>query len=366
MIGTSPDVQLAQSPAPAFRRDGTFESIQALRGVAAILVCVFHAATHYDATEMTFRVGNAGVDIFFVISGFVMWSVTARRPPDPATFLRHRLIRLVPLYYLFTFALLFLYAALTSAFPHMRPPTLQHVLLSLAFLPHLDPDGHMFPVVGQGWTLNFEMFFYLLFALALALPRRWRLASLALFLLALPLAGLPVGEALLRRAPPLLLLSPLLVEFLAGILIAQAVVSGWRPRLSWCWASLAAGALALAFLPNPSAADNWARLLLFGGPAFLIVAGAVGVEVGSEKFRVGKLPLLLGASSYSLYLSHTFTLSLMGKLWRHAGPAWAYMVVATLVSVAVAIAVFRLLESPLLKAMRRERVPVLATEPARS
>ena len=134
---------------------------------------------------------------------------------------------------------------------------------------------------------------------------------------------------------------------------------------------MAAGALLLALLPNPGADNDWARLLLFGVPAFLIVAGAVGVEVGSDypgakNFTVGQWPLLLGASSYSLYLSHTFTLSALGKVWPHAGAPWAYAVAATIASVAVAIAVFRLVESPLLKAMRRERAPALAAEPARS
>jgi exopolysaccharide production protein ExoZ len=353
-------------PAVGVARDGTYQSIQALRGVAAILVTVFHAASHFDDTQMTLRVGNAGVDIFFVISGFVMWATTARRPPTARIFLRHRLVRLVPLYYLFTFALLAAWAVFTSSFPHMRPPTLQHVLLSLAFVPHLDPDGHIFPVLAQGWTLNFEMFFYLLFALALILPRRWRLASLALILVVLPVLGLAVTEAMARAAPPLVLLSPLLAEFLCGVLICQAVLSGWRPGKLMCWAALAAGGGLLALLPNPAADNDWARLLLFGGPAALIVAGAVGVEVGAENFGVGRLPLLLGASSYSLYLSHTFTLSAMGKLWPHSGAMWSYTVAATAASVAVAILVFWLLERPLLQLFRRPRAPALAAQAAQS
>ena len=356
-----PCFRLEKNSSPVSPRDGgTFKSIQALRAVAAILVCLFHAASHFDAAEKTFRVGNAGVDIFFVISGFVMWSVTARRAPSPAAFLRHRLIRLAPIYFLFTCALLALYAALPAAFPHMRPPTLQHVLLSLAFVPHINPDGRMLPVLGQGWTLDFEMFFYLLFALALALPRRWRLPSLALLLLVLPLAGLLLGEALVQRAPPLVLLNPLLVEFLGGILIAQAAAAGARPGRAMSWASLAIGALALALLPNPGADNDWARLLLFGVPSLMVVGGAVGVELATRDFRVGRLPLLLGASSYSLYLSHTFVLSVMGKVW-HWGPDWLYTVVATLVSVVAAIQVYRLLEAPLQNAMRRERPAAPAT-----
>ncbi len=360
-----PAANVAHSPQSG---DATYELIQALRGVAAILVTLFHAASHFDNAEATFRVGNAGVDIFFIISGFVMWSATARRPMTPETFLRHRFVRLVPLYTVFTLALLAAWALMTSAFPHMRPPTLQHVLLSLAFIPHVDPDGHIFPLLAQGWTLNFEMFFYLLFALALTLPRRGRLAILAVALLALPLLGLALSPALIHDAPPLGLLSPLLVEFLGGIIVAQAMQSGWRPGAVWCWASIAAGALALALLPNPAASDDAARLLLFGGPALLIVAGAVGAEKAGENFGVGRAPLLLGAASYSLYLSHTFTLSIMGKIWPHAPSApWLYTITATAASVGVGVAVYLLLERPLLQFMRKRRAPMLPAhvQPAR-
>ncbi len=352
--------------------DATFESIQALRGVAAILVTLFHAASHFDKSEATFRVGNAGVDIFFVISGFVMWSAVARRSMTPETFLRHRFIRLVPLYAIFTLALLGGWVLAPSAFPHMRPPTAEHVLLSLAFIPHVDPDGRIFPLLAQGWTLNFEMFFYLLFALALMAPRRGRLMLLAASLLALPLLGLGVSPAQIHAAPPLGLLSPLLVEFLGGVLVAQALRNGWRPGAVLCWASIAAGALALAVPPNPAAADDAARLLLFGGPALLIVAGAVGLEAGSEKFSVGRAPMLLGAASYSLYLSHTFTLSIMGKiwdkLWPHAGAPWLFTTAATAASVAAGVAAYLLLERPLLQWMRNGRAPFVApqAQPART
>jgi exopolysaccharide production protein ExoZ len=345
-------------------RAATYESIQALRGVAAILVTLFHAFAHFDPTESCFRVGNAGVDIFFVISGFIMWSTAARHAPSPSTFLRHRLIRLVPLYAIFTLLLAAGWAVLPSAFPHMRPPTPGHVLLSLAFIPHGSPDGQGFPVLAQGWTLNFEMAFYLLFALALALPRGWRANALAAALLAMPLLGLAVSDAQARLFPPLVLLSPLLVEFLAGIAIARMIESDWRLNAVASWVCLVAGALALVLLPLPGRDDDWARIALFGAPAALIVAGAVSLEVGARRFRVGRLPLLLGASSYSLYLSHSFTLSVVGKAFPGAAPQWLYVAIATSASAAVGIAVYRLLEQPLLKAMRGGRPQILSMRTA--
>jgi exopolysaccharide production protein ExoZ len=345
--------------------DGTLQSIQALRGAAALLVTLFHAAAHFDPTQETFRVGNAGVDIFFVISGFVMWTTTLRRQPTPEIFLRHRIIRVFPLYALFTFALLAGWTAMPWAFPHMGAPTAEQVLLSLAFVPHFDPDGQIFPLLAQGWTLNFEMFFYLLFALGLMLPMRRRLEAAFAALLILPLLGLTVSRDLLRHAPVLVLLNPLLVEFLGGLTLAHWMWRGFRPSAALAWASLAAGVLALALLPAPAADANWMRLVFFGGPAFLIVAGAVSLEIGG-RVKLGRLPLLLGASSYSLYLSHTFTLSLVGKVWPRAVAPFLFAPVASAASAAVGVAVYLLLERPLLSWLRCPKAPVIAARLARS
>ncbi len=335
-------------------RDGTYESIQALRGVAAVLVTLFHASEHAYHSDQVFRIGNAGVDIFFVISGFVMWTVTARRPPSAATFLHHRLVRLVPLYYFFSLALLAAWLVLPSAFPNMAPPTASHVLLSLAFLPHADPSGHFFPLLAQGWTLNYEMFFYLLFALGLMLPSDRRFASLAALLAILPAVGLLPPEAWLQSAPALGLLSPLLIEFLGGVAIARWAEGGRRPAKIWLWAALALGSALLLLLPNPPADDDWLRLALFGLPAFLIVAGAVGLELTTQHFVLGRTPSLLGASSYSLYLSHTFVISLAGKILASA-PPWIFVGVATMASLGIAMLVYLLLEKPLLSLMRGKR-----------
>lgn len=341
----------------ASTQKGTYESIQVLRGVAAILVTLFHAASHAFGSENVFRVGNAGVDIFFIISGFVMWAATARRPPTPREFLRHRVIRVVPLYYLFTLALLLAWLVLPSAFPHMAAPTAGHVLLSLAFVPHADPAGTAFPLLAQGWTLNFEMFFYLLFALALLLPAARRLRLLAALLLALPLLGLLFPESLLRHAPALGLFNPLLVEFLGGILIARWVESEWRPGAPLGWAVLVLGAAILTLAPNPAADNDWARLLLFGVPAFLIVIGALCVETSAKNFRVGPAPLLLGASSYSLYLSHTIMISAVGKVLGGANILLAATVTTT-AAVLAAIVVYLAVEKPLLKLLRGRRTPL--------
>lgn len=335
----------------AIRSDGTYLSIQVLRGIAAVLVTLVHAFERSFHSESVFRIGNAGVDIFFIISGFIMWTVTCRNLPSAASFLRNRIIRLVPLYYIVTLSLLLVWIVLPKAFPNMSPPTFAHIALSFAFIPHFDARGGGLPFLGQGWTLNFEMFFYLLFATGLTLPRRERFGFIAAVLLGLALLGLGNSEQTIQKYPPLQWLSPLLLEFLGGIAIGFWAENGWRPAKACFWLLLGAGALLLLMLPNPAIGDDWARAFFFGAPAFMIVAGAVGLEIKGQQFQVGALPLLLGAASYSLYLSHTFVISIVGKVLGNA-PAWLEISLSTFLSSVVAVVVYRWLEQPLQNFLR--------------
>jgi exopolysaccharide production protein ExoZ len=332
-----------------------------------MLVVIFHAASSLDPTLTSFRVGNAGVDIFFVISGFVMWSATSRRDVTPSTFLRQRLIRLVPLYWVFTLALVGAWAAMPSG-AHILTPSAPHVLRSLAFVPALDPLGRVFPYLTQGWTLNYEMFFYLLFAGALTLPAQRRLLPVASVLLALPLLGLLVATPQqIRVMPPLVLLSPLLVEFLLGLVLAAAAESDWRPHAAWCWAALAAGVAALIALPPPPGDDEWTRLIVYGAPAFLIVGGAVGIERSDRGLRPGRFPLLLGAASYSIYLSHPFAIAAAGRLLPKSAGMWPFAGAAVLASVVLGVIVYEMMERPLLKWLRtRALAPSPIPPPTRS
>jgi exopolysaccharide production protein ExoZ len=337
-------------------RPATYQSIQALRGIAAIMVTIFHAGLRYDPTETTFRVGNAGVDIFFVISGFVIWTVTIRRPTPPLVFLKHRFVRLVPMYWIVTLTMVAGALLVPSAFPHMHV-TPSDVALSMAFLPHLSPSTGTFePVLGQGWTLNFEVFFYLIFALVLLLPARTRFRAIAAALAVLPVVGVVV---MTPAVPPTWLLNPLLIEFLGGVCIAWLAAGAWRPRAPWCWVALATGFAGLIF-SSPAAGDDLARVLQYGVPAFLIVGSAVGLEAAG-RLPIPKFALLLGAASYSIYLTHPFAISILGKIWPASFPPWAFITLATLLAVVAGTMVYALLENPLLAVMRGKRLPTMAT-----
>lgn len=259
-------------------------SIQYLRGLAALGVVVHH--TNWTPTGL----GASGVDLFFVISGFIM-AYVGRDDQTPLAFLRARALRVVPLYWIVTL--------LTVA--ERRMGDLPHIAQSLVFWPHVGPDGPGYPVVIVGWTLNFEAFFYAIFALSLLLAPAKRLAALTLALAALGVAG-----AILHPGvnSPTSVVSSLLLEFLAGIWLCRA----WRRGLLRSAAPLLPLGLALlaAQLGLAQEPTTW-RWLVWGVPAALVVAGALGLEASGRLPRLAPL-LVLGNASYALYLTHVLVL----------------------------------------------------------
>src|SRR5215469_12911355 len=213
------------------------QSIQACRALAALLVVHVHAtvmartyAERYGSLDAlsnafynTLSIGQLGVDLFFVISGFIMIFVTDSLPSSRASvraFLERRIARIVPLYWFFTFVL--------AALIVLAPGVVVH--------------GELMPVVPPGWTLSFEMFFYLSLALLLLLPARHRVWLLSLAFLAL----VGVGTAFPPdREQPILrvLTSPLLLEFLYGCWIGTLVLAGRIPGSGLASLCVAAGVL---------------------------------------------------------------------------------------------------------------------------
>src|SRR5438045_2337056 len=146
--------------------------IQMLRGIAASMVVFVHLDV--QLARLGYRTLGSGwlatgVDIFFVISGFIMWVSVERRPDMTAgTFLRNRLIRIVPLYWLVSAGVL----TMTFAAPQLLHTTVfsaPHAIASFLFLPARHPVvGNFWPLLIPGWTLDYEMLFYVLFAAAIA------------------------------------------------------------------------------------------------------------------------------------------------------------------------------------------------------
>ena len=185
---------------PVSAAASSFLTVQALRAIAALLVVVYHVfdmwALRMDpsAPGTGWVNGAAGVDIFFVISGFVMVVSSRRLATQPRawrTFIQHRIVRIVPLYWLLTTAKLLLVFFLADLALRSNLE-FDYVARSYLFLPVVDGAGHFRPLLPVGWTLTYEFVFYLLFALALAL----RVDVLRVLV---PGLGLFVVPALFRR-----------------------------------------------------------------------------------------------------------------------------------------------------------------------
>jgi exopolysaccharide production protein ExoZ len=338
----------------------SFLTIQALRAVAALLVVLYHAFEMWGqridpaAPGVNWTNGAAGVDIFFVISGFVM-VISSRRLMDKSgawlTFLWHRVVRIVPLYWLLTTAKI-LSVLLLPALVLRTSLDFNFVAASYLFLPVVDSAGHFRPVLPVGWTLTYEFLFYLLFAVALAL----RADAVRVLV---PSLGLIAAAALLRTGSwPAwtILFNTIVLEFVFGVALAQWVLRGFRlpPAIA---AVLVVGGFAV-ILAAPMGPEQL-RVLTWGVPAFAIVAGAVALE----PLVAGALPswlLALGDGSYSIYLGHGFVLPtlmlLIGRfvssnLWAEGFTIMLCLVVSSIAGWILFIAV----ENPMLLLLRRNR-----------
>jgi exopolysaccharide production protein ExoZ len=323
------------------RRD-TLPSIQYLRAAAALCVTLYHALQWADGG---FEVGRAGVDVFFVISGAIMWRVTAGRATSPAAFLIRRATRVAPLYWLMTL----LVGAIALVWRGFLPeviPEWRHLALSLAFVPHFDPLGRPFPLLPPGWTLTYEAAFYGLFAAALTAPERFRAIGITVGLCVVVAAGFVLAD------PAYVLgANPMLLQFAAGVWLAVAMDAGKLPGRAWGVALLLLGLCLFAALQITGFADELWRPLIWGAPATLLVAGALCVEADGGAPRLAA-PLALGDASYALYLVHLPATALIAHTlgWRDA---WLFVAVSTLFSVAAALACHAWIEGPMILWTRR-------------
>jgi exopolysaccharide production protein ExoZ len=323
----------------------TLSSIQYLRGLAALSVVAFHAC---QWSGVDFDVGAGGVDVFFVISGLVIWIVTQQRPQTSTAFLGRRLARIAPLYWAITLAL----AATAALAPAMIPALKldgRGLLLSLAFVQHTDPAGQVFPVLPPGWSLNYEAAFYLIVASALSAAPRQRLTVTTVRLAALAVFGFlyhPAYE---------LLANPTMLEFAAGCLLGDAYLKGRLPGRRVGWALLAAGLLAFVGQRVMGFHSDLWRPLMWGAPAAMIVGGGLSAEADGGVPRSRVLGVL-GDASYSLYLCHWPVIAVMAAATIRPDP-WLFAPAAMIGSVAVGLACRQAVEKPLLALLSRWDAP---------
>lgn len=323
----------------------TLQGIQYLRAIAALAVVLFHAA---ERSEMNFAIGAAGVDVFFVISGFIMVVISHRRPQTPGAFLKDRFLRIAPVYWIVTSVMIL--GAAAGLFPNLVLDPL-HVLGSYLFLPIASPNGGaLWPVLVQGWTLNYEMFFYVSFAAALVFPERFRLP-----LLSLAFAGLVLAAMLTRSSDVWASFygAPLILEFLVGVCLGRAWLKGLTPGAETGFGLIVAATLALAtiFILN----------LPFGawicGP--LALASVIGILSLEKEEALPNLPLLsyLGDASFSIYLWHTLAISVVVKFLPLAGmEGWLLAWAAAITGTALGVVAYEAVERPLQHLLKHGRL----------
>lgn len=314
------------------------DSVQALRGIAALSVVLFHANW--------IGLSSFGVELFFVLSGFIICHAAAR---EPEGFMLKRACRVLPLYGLATIGVFVGALILPSLFPSSEP-TLWNLVRSLFFVPYVRGDGAMMPLLFLGWTLNYEMLFYVIFAAALLLSRRLAPVIAATLIMVLAYAHpslAPLSAQLDFWSRPVIL------DFLVGI-VAYLIWERRSASLQKLPVKVASG-VALAMLgllitgiPHGVTANIPIKALL--GGVLLLTTRRLD---GAIKWPAAML--LLGDASYSLYLLHPYVVQAINRLAHplNASPlGMLFTGVAVALAILVAILSFRMIERPSNRALR--------------
>ncbi|HEY1474856.1 MAG TPA: acyltransferase [Pseudolabrys sp.] len=350
-------------------------NIQILRACAAMMIVVYHCGV--ETARLSAAAGGgrlfdedpwgAGVPIFFAISGFIMVVTSAHAfgSLSAATdFMRRRLIRIVPLYWLVTTAALCV-VLLAPSLSKAPAGDYLYIVASYLFWPYMRMTGDIRPLATPGWTLNLEMLFYVVFAISLLLRRRlglWLLFCSLGLLVAARVGGLLSGVTLNFWGDPIIL------GFLLGAAVGIAYINGYRlSGLSALMLTLIGFAVIfLSWIPSGTE-DALVRRLAEAAPATLIlIALALGPQIDDSR-KLWWPALLIGDASYSLYLIQEFLLRLMSLGWHkvlpQSLPLWLFIPIGIAAVVTVAVTMYWCFEKPVTKwlnglSKRRARLAV--------
>ncbi len=275
-------------------------NLQALRAFAALAVVIFH--TGYVVPHAK-PIGSFGVEVFFALSGYIMARICET---NPRYFLRRRLIRIVPPYWLFT-VLLFLAALRFPALMGSTSASYGQLLKSLFFIPFFKSPGIVRPLLFVGWSLNYEMFFYLLIALSLALVPRRPLLLPSVVIVAVHAAALLFGRG---GAWTTFFSEGFVLDFPLGVLayhaakrVSAASAERWR---AGSLLLLLAAVAALAYMQGVRPAmPHIAEAGVYSVLSTLTVLSASLLSQGGWDTRWTPL-ILVGDASYVLYLIHPY------------------------------------------------------------
>lgn len=327
----------------------SLSNLQIIRGVASTSVVYFHIGNSP-------QFGAFGVDVFFVLSGFVI-AMLVNNGQSPADFLIARLSRIIPLYWFMTIGL-FLAALIAPSILNSATANLEQLCKSLFFVPFFRTNGDMYPLLGVGWTLNYEMLFYgSVFFSIFFCRRNWIQVTTLLFVGMYLLGGYVIEHKLINS----FFGSCLIFEFLFGIYAFKIFDSQklqGLPRSVF----IVTGTLAyilMAVIESNGVIDN--RLLLFGVPALLLILAAVELE---RKYigTTGKVRLILasiGDASYATYLSHYFVVATFKRVlylklnWIDPNSVLG-MLLATITALVIGQVIYKYLDKPMHRFFRKK------------
>jgi exopolysaccharide production protein ExoZ len=325
-------------------------SIRILRAVTATTVIVHHVLIQGGRAFGEFR-----VDVFFVLSGFVIALALEAGTTSVREFVVSRVVRIVPLYWLATL-LVFFGALLRPDLFNSTTADIHELLKSLFFIPYRKESGNIFPMLFVGWTLNYEMLFYA--ASALALWRFRRHATHVFVAITLLLVALFVAATLAHsdRAIVVFLSYSRLLEFPLGF----AVWFAWNAGLRIPVAVAAPGAVAMYALMT---CIEWiwpgvSPVLGNGVPTSLLLISTLSLESLVADNALTRALLYLGDASYATYLSHPFVVEAMRKLIPKVVHGFDVrstvgILITVVVASAVGCLVYRYVDKPLHRAIRR-------------
>ena len=283
-------------------------SIQYLRGIAALLVVLSHIAWKNiqaggDTMHWWHEAGQFGVDIFFIISGFIMVYITQnmhQKPHGVRTFIKKRFIRIVPLYWFYTIIALTIFIVMPERVNSAGGDT--QIFKSLFLLPLASSENYL---VGVGWTLHYEFIFYILFAFGLLLTRALgNIAVGSVILFSVYYASFISMEGMSYIAHSFL--NDIFIEFALGMLLFHIINNLKRFHISLSFLSIGIGLLQFYYL-HTGGSFTGIHHIDTGMSAFLICFGVISLEYFLVKKEI-KLLTKLGDASYSLYLLHPFVL----------------------------------------------------------
>ena len=401
---TVPNGRAFQAPGPYFRLDSPsllsggfgeikqpiigsieghrtkFYQLHILRAFAAFLVVLDHAclATAQRRpigdvwVHLAWLAGFVGVTIFFVISGFIMVRTTQEKAGsigDATDFLTRRAQRVVPMYYLATAVAVVMTQVAGAASPSLSGSA--YLIFSLLFIPVMSSREVMEPVVAQGWTLNYEMYFYFLFACSLCLPRRTRAYVLIAVLVASVVGGAFIQgdvHGLMRTLQ--YWTAPIVLNFTFGMLLAEHCRPDTVKR--WFWSPVAACVAMTAVLavaafvygfwqPGSAILFDWklsiAVYAVSAACCWICIRRNSALPALGLPRLAARIGVLLGDASYMIYLFHLFVISALCKLLAPTGIGFtALFAISVVTSTITGVVLSRVIERPVNERLARRRL----------